>query len=464
MNEMHISDQSALKTNDLFECTSDKKAPPLMAILNKLQNRFVVEERYDLAPYVHWKGSSSEPIHRWLRYREAYSPELIDKLELKGRILDPFSGCGSIMVGSAQRSQTSVGIDINPLSVFSTEVKLNRLNEIELSKARAFLRQIPCLIDNVERWPLPKLSISKKLFEPEIMNVILKTRTAIEKEFVEDQKLRDFFLLGWIETLEHVGNYYKEGNGIKYRNKRRSKGKYETIPDGEWQLKRFGVDQKGFALNKLQENINSMIEDVSLWKQGEWGRQSVKCGSAMQLESILANEDAFDSVIFSPPYANRFDYFEAFKVELWFGGFVDSYESLNKLRKQSLRSHLAADYRKNNPVFQELELFIDLMDKDTSSWRMGVADLLRGYFQDMQTVLTQCKKAAPNGRVHVVVGNSAFAGVIIPTDILTAIIGMKCGYDNVKILESRHLTVSPQQRSILSGYEDYMRESVVVFQ
>jgi hypothetical protein len=47
---------------------------------------------------------------------------------------------------------------------------------------------------------------------------------------------------------------------------------------------------------------------------------------------------------------------------------------------------------------------------------------------------------------------------------LTAIIGLRSGFTSVEILETRHLTVSPQQRSLLKGYEEYMRESVVVFQ
>ena len=178
-----------------------------------------------------------------------------------------------------------------------------------------------------------------------------------------------------------------------------------------------------------------MVEDTSEWRRGSWSKQEVISGSALKLDELIPRKK-FDSIIFSPPYANRFDYFEAFKVELWFGDFVSSYEDLNKLRKQSLRSHLAAEYRTANPVFEELESLLEMMDQTASSWRMGVPDLLRGYFQDMNTVLKHCRLLAPNGRTNVIVGNSAFAGVIIPTDILTAMIGIRSGFSKAKIIES----------------------------
>ena len=435
----------------------------LKELLEDLQSPFEIKQNYELAPFVHWKGNSSSKIHRWLRYREAYSPELIDKLNLEGCILDPFSGCGSIMVGAAQRGLSSTGVDINPLSTFSTKVKLTKLKSSEIDKIKSIQANLNTIIGKSHPASLPDLSISQKVFEPEILDVVLKSKTFIETLRADNPKVGDFLHLAWLESLEKVGSYFKEGNGIKYRNKQRSKGKYKDRKDGDWQLQRFGSDQTSFAIECIKSQLGIMIQDTSDWKYGAWSKQEVLSGSALKLDELIPRKK-YDSIIFSPPYANRFDYFEAFKVELWFGGFVDSYDDLNKLRKQSLRSHLAAEYRKNNPVFEELESLINMMDQTASSWRMGVPDLLRGYFQDMHTVLKHCRKLAPNGRTHVVVGNSAFAGVIIPTDVLTAMIGIRSGFSEAKIVESRHLTVSPQQRALLTGFESYMRESVVIFE
>jgi len=94
---------------------------------------------------------------------------------------------------------------------------------------------------------------------------------------------------------------------------------------------------------------------------------------------------------------------------------------------------------------------------------MGVASALRGYFHDMYSVLVHCRSLlAEGGPCYVVAGNSAFAGVIFPTDSLIAHLGLKAGFSSARLMQARHLTVAPQQRNVLRGLEEYMRETVVV--
>ena len=435
----------------------------LRAQLTSLDGLFPIVSKHELGPYVHWKGNARAPMHRWLRYREAYSPDLIDKLSLGRRILDPFSGCGSIPIGAATRGKIALGVDLNPIAAFSSNVQLSPLSQKQLIHIQEFARQLHRHLRKHPPASLPKLSIAPKVFEPEILDSVLRARTALEREFVDDKRARDFVFLAWLSVLETVGSYFKEGNGIKYRNKKRSVGRYESRPDGVWQLQRFGPNQREFYTRSLLAQLQMMLDDTAIWLTGSWERQTVVEGSAFELRRI-AGRRRFDSVVFSPPYANRFDYFESFKVELWFGNFVNSYEEHGALRKASLRSHLNADFRRPVEPFDELEELIQLMDKDASSWRMGVADLMRGYFHDIRMVLEQCRDLLPHGRCHVVVGNSAFAGVIVPTDCLTAMVGMQAGFRNANIIETRHLTVSPQQRNRLQGFEKHMRESIVVLE
>lgn len=171
---------------------------------------------------------------------------------------------------------------------------------------------------------------------------------------------------------------------------------------------------------------------------------------------------SFDSVVFSPPYANRFDYFESMKVELWFGGFVKSYNELNALRKTSMRSHLGADLNQTTTMVPDLEEVIQSMDQNSYAVGMRVPSLLRGYFEDVRQVLAESRRVTKkNGHTFVVVGNSAYAGMIVPTDSLVAQIGKDTGFSNAKVHVVRALTVAPQQRARLVGLEQFMRESVV---
>lgn len=430
-------------------------------LLVAAQAGFEISERPDLGSLVHWRGNTALPIHRWYKYREGYSPELIEKLNLGEKILDPFAGSGSIMVGAAQLDRESVGIDVSPLAAFITKVKVTPLDDLQVGAIRKFIEQPNTLLVS-DPWPAPALKIAHKMFEPDILETLLRIRRAIEA-WTEDQDVHDFLLLAWISILESVGSYFKEGNGIKYRNKKREAVGYSVRIDGVWQLERFGEDQKAFTLQSFTRHLGHMLKDAeSVWVgQPAWKRQVIHTGSATEIMPGLPDQ-AFDSVIFSPPYANRFDYFEATKVEMWFGGFVKSYADLNTLRKQSMRSHLGSALGDTDYVNDDLESLISLMDQDSYAAKSRVPSLLRGYFEDMKSVLTQCRRVTKAGsRTYVVVGNSAYAGVIMPTDSLCAQVALASGFKNAKLHVVRHLTVAPQQRDQLRGYESFMRESVV---
>jgi site-specific DNA-methyltransferase (adenine-specific) len=440
---------------------SAARARSLAAVLHRIHDGACFRERFDLAAFINGSGNALAPIHRWLRYREAYSPQLIAKLGLGDRILDPFCGCGSILVGAAQHGFTSAGIDVNPLATFAARVKLTPLSGRQLRSIREFIDNLETRMAGAEPWPAPSLGIAGRVFEPDILESLLRIRSLIEEEFCGDRDCQDFLHLAWVAILEQVGSYFKEGNGIKYRNRKRLKTGYVRREEGRWQRERFGDDQRRFVVGKFLAQARMMVEDARWWKKGRWRDQVVIEGNVLDMDELLGRR-RFHSIVFSPPYANRFDYFESMKVELWFGGFVDSYEAIHRLRKASLRSHLGADLKRAYDEFEPLERLIDLMDREASSWRMGVPDLLRGYFDDMRTTLRQCRKVLAGGRCFIVVGNSAFAGVIVPTDALLARLGLECGFTRAEILVARHLGVAPQQRVQLGSMEEHMRESVVV--
>jgi len=430
-------------------------------ILDHVDGGLLAPARPELAGLVHWNGGGGRPIHRWFRYREGFSPALIAALGLDGRILDPFCGSGSILVGAAEQGRAATGIDVNPLAVFVARVKLSPLGPADVAAVAAFLDRFEADVAGADPWPVPALRIASKVFEPRILDAVLRLRTLIEERAVTPPR-RNFLLLAWLATLQPVGSYFKEGNGIKYRSRQRRPGRYVARPDGQWQLARFGPDQAAFVWAAFRRQLAGMLADLPAWRTGRWGDQQVIEGDA--LEALAPQPPAsFDSVVFSPPYLNRFDYFESQKVELWFGGFVDSYAGLRALRKRSLRSHLGAALDRSVMALPEVEALVERLDPGSYAVRMRVPVLIRGYFSDMAAVLGHCRRVlAPGGRCCVVVGNSAYGGVIIPTDALLARLGLAAGFGEAAVVPVRHLTVAPQQRSDLRGREGRMRESVVV--
>ena len=421
-----------------------------------IQSQIPVREAPGLRDAVNFDESSTSAVHRWFRYREGFSPAILDKLSGHQRVFDPFCGCGTTLIEAKRRGISAVGTDVNPLAVFIAKVKTQNYTakhgrDFEIWAQRATQGR------NV--WPEPKMSLLPKLFQPEALNELLKLRAGLEA--CEDKKVRDLLQLCWLNILESCSNIFKEGNGLKYRNKKRQPGKYATVPDAIWIPRYFGQSIRTFVRKRWRDQCLFVAGDLQ--QLGQRGKSEIKILERSCLDATIRDEvPSCDASVFSPPYANRFDYFEAFKIELWMGNFVSSPEQMGELRKRSMRNNLTVQSGKVRER-DDLEALLDLMDENASSVQMGIRETLRGYFDDISLLAKNLRAVlAPGGKVLCVVGNSAYAGVLVPTDLLCGVIFREAGLTVESIEVARHLHVSSQQRGkMVSGLQPYMRESVI---
>jgi len=432
----------------------------LKTALRNLQKDNPILERPELALAVHWKPAANLPIHRWFKYREGFSPYLFNYLPDSNRRLDPFCGCGTTLLESATRGVCSYGIDLNPLATFVAKVKTKKYSQSEKAAFSGLYCKAAQSINSCSPAAKPDYELLDKLFLPQSLDALLRLKTFIDN--IQPQKIRHILLLAWLSILEDSSNAYKEGNGLKYRNKRRNPGQYETIPDSEWIPRYFGSNIREFVINLWKTKCQDIVYDLSSIEHTKTRTPRIRTGSCLEEKTIDFGTE-FDLVVFSPPYANRFDYFETFKVELWMGGFVSQQKDMLRLRARSMRNNLAARRFTIDNGWPPLEPFLEIMDPSASSVRMGIQNTIRGYFHDMRTLLKNLKpRLDKGGQVVIVVGNSSYAKSIIPTDILIATIAREVGYKVKNILVARHLHVSSQQRSSLEGLKEFMRESVVI--
>lgn len=426
--------------------------------LDHFQSEFDVVSKPELAPAVHWTPAADYPVHRWFRYREGFSPVLFDYFQESNARLDPFCGCGTTLLSSSNQGIESYGIDLNPLATFVAKVKTRRYTERDRREFTKFAGQFASGWRSYSPAPCPPYKLLSKLFQPESLEVLLRLKAAIDR--VTNVKVRNLLLLAWLSIIEDSSNVFKEGNGLKYRNKLRRPGKYITIPDKIWMPRYFGDDIPAFVIKLWRSKCTEVADDMLLVEGSIQIEPSIRTGTCFEFDNINFGRKV-DLAIFSPPYANRFDYFEAFKMELWLGGFVQSSEDMAALRRKSMRSNLAA-HIPDTVDWKPLTPFLEAMDEDASSVRMGIKDALRGYFEDMRNLLRNLKKLlSRRSKVVIVVGNSAYAKSIIPTDLLIAELGCEEGFDVEGIYIARPLHVSSQQRQDLEDLENYMRESVI---
>ncbi len=431
----------------------------LEQLLARVQDGLPIAEVPELADAVHWTPAENLPVHRWFRYREGFSPKLLSYFPDSVSRLDPFCGCGTTLVESARHGVRSYGVDLNPLATFLADVKTRRYTKTDQREFTRLSKRALRFYPTLEPATRPSYALLDKLFLPQSMDVLLRLRAFIDS--VAPGKVHDLLFLAWLSILESSSNVFKEGNGLKYRNKRRKPGQYVTMPDEEWIPRYFGANVPAFVERLWKDKCAKIAEDLAGPALAVRQPPRVITGSCLEEDNLRCDEP-IDLAIFSPPYANRFDYFEAFKLELWMGGFVQSSAEMARLRGQSMRNNLAAHITPTEEVWPALVPFLEVMDESASSVRMGIKGALSGYFEDTRVLLRNLKGVlAATGRVVIVVGNSAYARSIVPTDVLIARLGLEEGYTVSTVKIARHLHVSSQQRGSLSDLEPYMRESVI---
>ena len=86
------------------------------------------------------------PVHRWFVYPHSYSHTLVERiirhwnLTRSDRILDPFVGAGTTLLTARQAEISATGLDILPLSVLVSNVKIRsyRVERLEQERTRFF--------------------------------------------------------------------------------------------------------------------------------------------------------------------------------------------------------------------------------------------------------------------------------------------------------------------------------------
>ncbi len=440
---------------------SDKlRSAENLEIIRHLEQGLEVQDSPELGNLVR-PSDMSAPIQRWFKYREGYTLELCKRLlaghdVTRSLVLDPFCGFGTTTLAARQLGHQSVGLDVNPLAAFVARVKTRTYSQHRRQCLRKRLRDFQGLTKRHKQALPPSIRILPKLFHKPVLEALLIIRHEIER--TEKDTEREFFLLAWVSILEQMSNVYKEGNGLKYRNRQRRGNVYSVTPHDEWAKKRFPKDAFQFALNTFLSKANEMLSDSRYLLSGY--EPTIVQGDAQKLSNIIPDQPSY--ALFSPPYCNCFNYIKAYKLELWMSGLISEYSDIGVLTKAGIRSRLESlTEHVKDPYPQRIDDLIALMPQQRL-WATKIPELLKGYFADMGAFLTELYGTLqPGGQCTIVVGTSAYAGVLVPTDLILARLAQDIGYDVECLQVARPIPTSSQQRRFLDGVSDYSRESLV---
>jgi hypothetical protein len=164
---------------------------------------------------------------------------------------------------------------------------------------------------------------------------------------------------------------------------------------------------------------------------------------------LIPNDQKFDMCVFSPPYPNSFDYTDVYNVELWLCQYLKDFKENRALRMDTLRSHVqvARDYKAGELRSSTLEgVYEQLSSVRSSLWSKSIPDMVRAYFDDMNTILARLhSQIIPNGNVYMVVGDSQYSGVPVPVARIREELSTSMGFQVTGAEPFRSMRASPQQ-------------------
>lgn len=430
------SEEKTIKDDELYQ----RVAPRYIRLIGELSKKYKVTKDEYFSGLVNFKQNKEVPKHNWFIYKQGYSENLVKELILREKplkqyyVLDPFTGVGTTNLVAQSLGYKSIGFDINPVATFAANVKTQHFSNFDLAEIRRQVKDfVPKKTDDVPDSPLLVKAFSTKTFKS-----LMEVKGFCER--ISNEKISNFFKLAYLTIVEDCSNRLKDGNGIKI-------AKNKHVID----------DVFGLFLKKA----SFMLKDLS---SSNYTQKALIISGSLKDDFRKIKDKKIGIVIFSPPYANCFDYCEVYKMELWMGGFVRAYGDFKKYRDIAVRSHVNATFdhaiKHKNP---KVDLIADMVSC-FNIWNKNIPDMIRGYFDDMTQIFEKLYAGMVKGsKCFVVVANSGYRGILVPTDLLFADIGQRIGFKIVEIIHARKMRASSQQMKELNGkYENLMRESIVV--
>ena len=392
---------------------------------------------------VSFQANKRQNGYRWFKYKEGFSASLVGYLLERlgvagGRLIDPFAGSGAALFGAAEAGLDSLGIELLPVGR-------------EIIEARKLAPDPSDLAPSLEQWerekpwraarqvaPFGHLRITEGAFPPETEESIGKYVASLEGV---EPRARSLLRFAAMCVLEEVSYTRKDGQYLRwdYRSGRRQGAKrFDKGPIP-------GFDEAVTAkLRQIREDIGGRPK--GLFAGLERGTVEVVTGSCLD---VLPRTEAaaFDCLITSPPYCNRYDYTRTYALELAFLGTPEN--ELRELRqamvsctvenrdKEGLWRRFEGElFQRAKEAFEGQELLIQLLaylEQRRAAGLLnnaGIPRMVRNYFREMALVIFECARVLKPGAPLVMVNdNVRYDGAGVPVDLILSEFARRAGFE-----------------------------------
>ena len=440
---------------------------------------------------VSYQLSKRDRLHRWLKYKEGFSAELV-RILLKDfgikpgdNVLDPFMGSGTTALVARMNGMNSYGYDILPMSKLSILTK-SRVYDYDTDELDRMLCEVRSLETPREYSKLtPYVSTTKDGYPEQTAKDLAFYAEHFSASSYSDFA-KDLLTLCTLNTLESIGYSKKDGQYLRWDCRcpkviaaledRKAKGK-----------KPFTVILDKGELPTLKEalvhELSNVIEDIKTIqaiKHPEMADCHFVEGSAL-FELPRLEDGMINAVISSPPYCNRYDYTRTYAMELAYFGIDDN--GIRKLRQdllsctveskpkiEVLREYYRAIGReqdferilatvRNNDVLNEILTALNERNAAGEINNKGVIPMVEGYFTELTFIFAELYRVcAPGAHVAFV----RYAGEVIPVDYLTTALAEAVGFRPEKVYSLKQQKGNSSQQMKKYGRVN-LRKSITIW-
>jgi hypothetical protein len=375
------------------------------------------------------------PVHRWFRYSAGFSAcwagDVIREAA-KGeplRVLDPFSGSGTVILEAERAGVEGVGIEAHP---FVVRVARAKLLWREGPKALRLLGTRVARTAEKDGGSADGYApLVTRCYPPETLARLDALKKALAKvsDGGNSAELCWLALVSILRAASPVGT-------------------------AQWQyiLPRKAKAKSVEPLEAFGERVGVLARDMLAWQEHLAApRGRALCADARTCEGVP--DGWADLIVTSPPYANNYDYADATRLEMTFLGEINGWGDLQgAVRTHLIRSctqHVSsfADQTTKalkdpvlRPIAAELSATVARLDaeKEHHGGKKQYHAMIAHYFLDMAHVWRALRRVArPGGRACFVVGDSAPYGIHVPVDRWLGELAVAAGFRSFRFEKLR---------------------------